>query len=376
MIALIIAPLLVVLLLYYLSFLWQVQKGLKFTVRPSHEAAPFVSIIVAARNEEKTIAQCLDSLARQTYDSRKYEIVVVNDHSTDNTAQFVKSKEGLSRKPSLSLYSLADADGKRCGKPAAIALGIERSKGEIILCTDADCTVTRGWATSMVGCFQPGVAFVAGPVRELPSDSFLSALQRLEFLGLITTAAGLIGSGKPIICNGANIAYRRDAFEQVSGFGPTSSSCDDETLMQRMIQRKVGRVVFNVDPEALVQTRTPSTVLEFLNQRMRWASKRGHYEDGSILLRLICLFAFFGILFAAGVASLIDSSLGIPFLSVLLVKVTAELAVLNSGATLFNQRMRVGQFLIAELFHVPYIVFAALIGQFSSLRWKDRNLKS
>lgn len=148
------------------------------------------------------------------------------------------------------------------------------------------------------------------------------------------------------------------------------------TLMQRMIQRKVGRVVFNVDPEALVQTRTPSTVLEFLNQRMRWASKRGHYEDGSILLRLICLFAFFGILFAAGVASLIDSSLGIPFLSVLLVKVTAELAVLNSGATLFNQRMRVGQFLIAELFHVPYIVFAALIGQFSSLRWKDRNLKS
>jgi cellulose synthase/poly-beta-1,6-N-acetylglucosamine synthase-like glycosyltransferase len=145
--------------------------------------------------------------------------------------------------------------------------------------------------------------------------------------------------------------------------------------MQRIIQRRIGTVVFNSDVEALVQTRTASTVLEFLNQRTRWASKRGHYEDRSILMRLLCLFAFFLTLFAVGIGALVDSSLTIPFLFVLLVKMIAEMIVLRAGAILFKQQIQPGHFLVAELFHVPYIVFAALIGQFSSLRWKDRNLE-
>jgi poly-beta-1,6-N-acetyl-D-glucosamine synthase len=375
MISSIIIVLLVILLLYYFTFLWSVREGLSHTVRPSAHATPFVSVVVAVRNEQQNIEHCLGSVANQTYDRSNYEILVVDDHSTDQTTGIVRRFAQPGGQPATLLYSLSGDGARAYGKPAAISLGVERAKGEIILCTDADCTVEPGWMSSMVGCFQSDVAFVAGPVREEPSTSFLSELQRLEFLGLITTAAGLIGSGRAIICNGANIAYRRDAFHRVSGFGPTATSCDDETLMQRIIQREVGRVVFNSDAEAIVDTYTPSTVIDFLNQRTRWASKRGHYEDRSILVRLIGLFAFFVVLFVAGVGALIDSSLSVPFLLAVIAKMFAELIVLKSGAKQFRQRIKAGHFLVAELFHVPYIVFATLIGQFSPLRWKDRNLE-
>ena len=374
MISPIVTALLLFLLLYYLTFLWHVRGGLSRTVKPSAQYAPFVSIIVPARNEQETIGRCLESLTNQAYDADRFEIIVVDDHSTDRTVQAVETRNQSSGQPEVVLCRLSEHGSPRFGKPAAISSGIEQSKGEIILCTDADCTAGPGLVNSMVRCFQPDVVFVAGPVREQPSQSFLSEVQRLEFMGLIITAAGLIGSGRPIICNGANIAYRRQAFERVSGFGSTATSCDDETLMQRMVERRIGKVVFNSDSEALVHTRTPSTVLDFLNQRTRWAAKRGHYEDKSILVRLLCLFAFFLTLFGAGIGALMDSSFTFPFLVVLLVKMVAEFVVLRAGGTLFNYQISPGHFLIAELFHVPYITLAGLIGQFSSLRWKDRRL--
>jgi hypothetical protein len=248
------------------------------------------------------------------------------------------------------------------------------SKGEIILCTDADCAVPKKWIESMVGRFDPSVAFVAGPVLERPSSSILSGLEAVEYLSLTTTAAGLIGYGKPIICSGASIAYRKSAFTSVNGFGDDSSSCDDETLMQRMVLRNAGKVVFNSDPLAVVLTETPPTFFEFWRQRTRWASKKGRYEDGSILRRLLLLYAFFLVLFATATISLVEPGLRLPAIAVLLVKGLAEYFVLSQGARLFRQDLPFGQFLIAELFHVPYITVAGLIGQFSSLRWKDRNL--
>jgi cellulose synthase/poly-beta-1,6-N-acetylglucosamine synthase-like glycosyltransferase len=226
----------------------------------------------------------------------------------------------------------------------------------------------------MLGCFDPSVAFVAGPVLERPSSSLLSGLQAIEYLSLTTTAAGLIGSGKPIICSGASIAYRRSAFTSVNGFGDHSTSCDDETLMQRMVLRSVGKVVFNSDPLAVILTETPPTLLEFWRQRTRWASKKGRYEDSSVLRRLLFLYGFFLLLFATAAFSLVEPDLQLPVIAVLLVKGLAEYFVLSQGARLFRQGLPLGQFLIAEIFHVPYIAVAGLIGQFSTLRWKDRNL--
>ena len=358
---------------YYLSFLWRVWQGLKPAADKQNRTTPMVSVVIAARNEEPNIQRCIRSLTQQSYDPKKFEIIVVDDHSLDHTRALAQEVASGIDHPLITVVS-SQRDSGQIGKPAAIALGIEKSQGAIILCTDADCIVPTGWIQSTTSCFEHTVAFVAGPVAEQPTRSFLSNLQTLEFLGLITTGAGLIGSGNPIICNGANIAFRKSAFYEASGYGDSRTSCDDETLMQRMVKRNVGKVIFNFDHAAIITTSTPDTMIEFWNQRTRWAAKRGHYEDKSILARLIALYCFFLVVFICGIAAVFDPLLGVPLVVVLAIKLAAEYIVLSGGARLFRQRFSIGHFLIAELFHVPYIVLAALVGQFGVLRWKNRTL--
>jgi poly-beta-1,6-N-acetyl-D-glucosamine synthase len=367
---LILVGILLMFLFYYLAFLWSITKGLSSVARRGSDARPFSSIILAARNEEENIELCLRSLIGQSYDPQKYEIIVVDDHSQDNTVSHSTRVAESIDLPKITVVSLKE----QSGKSAAMAYGVSISRGEIILCTDADCLVPKGWIESMLGGFDPSVAFVAGPVLERPSQSLLSGLAAIEYLSLTTTAAGLIGSKKPIICSGASIAYRKSAFTFVNGYGDPLSSCDDETLMQRIVLRNAGAVAFNSDPDAVVLTETPASVNEFWHQRTRWASKQGRYEDASILRRLLLLYGFFFVLFATATFSLVESGLRLPVAAVLLAKGMVDYVVLSHGARIFRQDLPLGQFLIAELFHVPYITVAGLIGQFSSLRWKDRTL--
>lgn len=362
--------LLLLCLFYYLEFLWSIRKGLLCLSHPVSVAKPFSSVVIAARNEEKNIEHCLRALISQSYDPHGFELILIDDHSHDNTFHLASRLADSISAPRITVVSLTE----QSGKPAALARGVSIAKGEIILSTDADCTVPTNWIESMVGCFTPTTAFVAGPVLELASSSFFSRLQAIEYLSLTTTSAGLIGSGKPIVCSGASVAYRRSAFMFVNGYGDYSSSCDDETLMQRIVLRSAGTVAFNSDPSSIVTTHTPSGVLEFWRQRTRWASKKGRYEDTSIFRRLLLLYAFFFVLFTVGTTALWEPALRLPVSALLVVKGMADYSVLSQGSRLFRQPIPFGQFLIAELFHVPYIAVAGFVGQFNSLRWKDRNL--
>jgi cellulose synthase/poly-beta-1,6-N-acetylglucosamine synthase-like glycosyltransferase len=193
---------------------------------------------------------------------------------------------------------------------------------------------------------------------------------------LITTAAGLIGAGRPIICNGANIAYRKSAFKAVDGYGDSRASCDDETLMQRIAVRGVGSISFNKCPEAVVLTSTPRSIREFWSQRTRWAAKRRRYENKAILVRLVFLYSFFPILLAAAIAAVFEPRFAIVVIASFLAKVCADYVILREGARILRRAVPVWQFLVAELLHVPYIACAGLIGQFGSIRWKERKLQS
>jgi cellulose synthase/poly-beta-1,6-N-acetylglucosamine synthase-like glycosyltransferase len=295
---------------------------------------------------------------------------VVDDHSEDGTREATLRSAAAVKLPNITFLALDSATGK----PAAIAKGVSVSTGELILCTDADCVVPGVWIESMVKCFQPSVAFVAGPVVETPGTSLLSNLQALEYLGLTAVSAGLIGSGRPIICSGANIGFRKDAFEKVAGYGDDASSCDDETLMLRMFLRNAGIIAFNPDPQSIVMTPTPSSLGQFWVQRTRWAAKRGRYEDPTTLWRLVCLYCFFLFLLIGGVACLLETSFIPAVASVLLLKAMAEFSVLSSAARLLGRCFSVAFFLIAELFHVPYIAVAALTAQFTRMSWKNRKL--
>lgn len=367
--------LLVIFTLYYVYFIVRVRIGLRslrFASSASH--LPRVSVVLAARNEEKTIEQCLQALLHQTYPTTKYEIIVVDDGSTDKTASLVRSfSESSSR---IRLVSLPiEAQRKTSRKPLAIAKGIAQTTGEIILTTDADCIAPNRWIEIMVNHFEEKVVFVAGPVAEQSATSFFSRLEQLEFLGLITTAAGLIGSGRPIICNGANLAYRKKSFNDVCGFDGNTSSNDDESLMNRIVQRKIGEVVFAPEADAVVVTNSKNTMLSFLRQRARWANKRGHYEDKSILITLAALYFFFLSLVIAAALIPYEPRIVPPLILAFSAKVLVDYFTVRYGAQLFHQHIPLVHFLIAEILHVPYIVIAAAIGQIASLQWKGRSLR-
>jgi cellulose synthase/poly-beta-1,6-N-acetylglucosamine synthase-like glycosyltransferase len=372
MIEIIVLGLLTIFTIHYIYFITHVRVGLQ-SLRSAQSVNnfPMVTVVVAARNEEKVIGQCLQTLIQQTYPAEKYEIIIVDDGSEDKTASLVKSYS--ERVSNVHLLSLPTSGERRTGrKPLALAKGIARATGEIILTTDADCIVPKRWIEMMINHFEEGVVFVAGPVAEQASNSFFSRLEQLEFLGLITTAAGLIGSGRPIICNGANLAYRKSAFAAVGGFDEHESSNDDESLMNKIVQRKIGSVVFAPESDAVVSTISANTMTSFFRQRIRWANKRGHYEDTSIFVTLIFLYLFFLTLFVTIIL--------IPFMPMFLLpliiafggKVVVDYFTLRSGAKLFHQRIPIFHFLIAELLHVPYIVVAAAIGQVASMQWKGR----
>lgn len=353
-------------------FLTRVQLGLiKLIRQPHQEKIPFASIVVAARNEERNIGRCLNSLLLQNYPSGRFEVIVVDDHSTDGTVQKL-----LDLNKSFRNLKILSADEECSGKTAALARGIEEAKGEIILTTDADCTVSQNWALTMVRHFTEGVALVAGPVLETGGTSFFSKMEKLEFLGLICVGAGLIGSKRPIICNGANLAYRRDAFFIAGGFGSAHAANDDEMLMNIIASRHIGSIDFAWEYQAVVFTKSNNDPASFFRQRLRWAAKKGHYSDWTILLELIFLYLFFLSSAFCAVMLFWSPRLWLPLAVSYIGKMAVDFLTLRIGAKLWEQHIPVFHFFIAELLHVPYILIAAAAGQLIPVRWRGRIVRS
>ena len=358
-------------LVYYATFLLYVMRGLSRLSKPPETGyQPSISVVVATHNEEETAHRCLDSLLDQSYPERLVELIVVDDHSTDRTAEIVQQMCVSS--PRIRFFALPPKKEPSAGrKPQAIAEGVKHATGEIILTTDADCTVSNDWLTSMVQHFDKETAFVAGPVIESGATTFLGRLSEIEFLGLIATAAGLIASRTPIFCNGANLAFRKEAFQAVAGYGDNSSDCDDETLLQRIHARRLGTIRYSIDPKSIVNTHPSETIRQFLFQRMRWASKRGHYEGTGILLHLIILYLGFVAFFVLALTTLFSHHLLTGLIGLFVLKSLIDFVVLRKASMLFDKPLPLLHFMIAELFHVPYIVVVAFLGQIITPRWTE-----
>jgi len=366
---------LLILTLYYVLFLARVQNGLRnLKIQSSSDQhLPFASVVVSARNEEHTIEGCVRRILNQQYPANLYEVIVVDDCSSDRTAAILAQIATTEKR--VRVLSAAGGDVHiPVGKPAAISEGVNAAKGSIILTTDADCFVPTTWIATMLRYFQPDVAFAVGPVREQSNRTLLSSLSQLEFQGLITTAAGLIGANRPIICNGANLAYRKTAFLAAQGYGNSGTWCDDETLMHRIRERQLGQIVFVPSVDAYVETTSVNSLSSFWRQRLRWSAKGNHYESTSILLSVVGLYFFFLFLFAEFIGSLFEPQLRIWFLISFALKVLADYSTLVKGAKLFHDRIPGFTFLVAEALHVPYVVVTAGLGQFVSLQWKGRTI--
>ncbi len=365
---------------------------------------PFVSVVVAARNEEENLANCLGSLLNQIYPKELYEVILIDDNSTDNTLSMARAF--AERDGRLKVLS-ASEHNNLTGKQNALDTGIGSSKGEIILTTDADCQPPPEWIENMVGEFDPEAGLVAGfsiisgedisDLRHKTQDSRLKTgkrspsvlslascvlrlargmlgrifikLQSLETLSLYIGSIGSIAQGFAWAGTGNNMAYRREVYDELGGFGALGvTGAEDSMLLQWVDRNSEWKVKPTV---STVYVKPMKTVSQYLAQRNRWAS--------STLQNRLSLIAFMVIVYGL--------NLLLPFLIVLCafniisykelilflcLKTVPEFLILLKGLALFNRMDLMKYFLLLQPFHVIYVLMCGIHGLSKGFVWKGR----
>ncbi len=364
------------LLLHYLLFLYEVYSGLNKlkTAKTINIPSGFVSVIIPFRNESENILKSYNSLSNQNYPKDNFEIIFVNDFSTDDS--YKKLSDAISSSH-IKVISVPDDYSVNAHKKRAIRFGIENSIGEFIVTTDADCIHSPDWLRTLLSFFDNNTGFVSGPVEFEEGKSLFSKLQKLEFAGLVITGAGLIGAGKPIICNAANIAYRKKVYEEVGGFTyqMNLSSGDDELLMQKINKDTKYKVKFANHRNAIVRTSANKTISEFYQQRKRWASKGLFYKDKILILKLILIYLFYLSFPTQLLLGMFYSNIFMmTFLLFIILKILFEFFVLKNGVKLLFNKKILNVFLLAEIVQIPYIIIAGISGVFGNYIWKNRKI--
>lgn len=330
-----------------------------------------VSVIIPIRNESHNIAKLILQLNEQDYPRDRFEVIVVDDNSEDNSGAIVQS---LSSRVDYKLIYLLSSERK--GKKAAITKGVNHSNYEIILTTDGDCQIGKSWIKSHASSYiDKDVMMLAGPVIMVGNGLF-SYLQSIEFASLTGVAMATLRAGKPLTCNGANMSYRKEEFLEVNGYEGNEhiASGDDEFLLQKIGKRHSEGIYFLKNTLSIVKTPAKETLVQLLNQRLRWSSKWKYHE--SLFPKLIAIFFFLDLViyFILTLVLLVSDAR----IELMLAAVLSRLAI-ESLFILFVVRFYqlnvVKSMLVGSILHIIYPVFVAFLGIasiFGSYSWKGR----
>lgn len=362
------------LLLYSSLLLYYYSKWITIPVFTPSGNTPStrISIIIPARNEEKNIGALLLALRGQSYPASLFEIIVIDDHSTDQTAAIVQQF------PGVQLLSLRET-GINSYKKKAIETGIASATGQLIVTTDADCLPGPDWLLTLAGFYASGQAgFIAAPVAFTCNGSVLQVFQALDFMALQGITGAAVHNKQLSMCNGANLAYEKNLFTEAGGFTGIDAiaSGDDMLLMHKIAKKYPERVQYLKSRDAVMQTQPMLTWKTFFQQRIRWASKARKYEDKRITLVLALVYlvnlSFPALLVYAGIRGGYAWAWPILFL---LVKTLAELPFICAVASFFGQLRLVRHYFFFQPLHIFYTVYSGLLGQSGSYEWKGRKVK-
>ncbi len=327
-----------------------------------------VSVIIPARNEENNIARCLDALLQQNLPADQMEIIVVDDGSTDRTAEVVVgyATRGV---------RIVRLENEAQGKKAALTKGIALATHPIIVTTDADCVYPSTWLNTLL-CFrvEHDAVFVAAPVKYTKEKNFFERFQSLDFLSLQGITAAAVSKEIFNMCNGANLLYTKAAFQKVNGFAgidllPTG---DDMLLMEKMQSVFPGKINYCFSQDAIVETLPTAGLRAFIQQRIRWASKSTSYKNTNIKLVLLLVYLVnlsFLVMLIAGIYDLQYLKWG---MLLMLVKTIFEFPFMIRIARFFGKQDLMPWFILAQPFHIVYIVLSASLSFFKRYEWKGR----
>lgn len=330
----------------------------------------FISVVIPFRNEEKTIGNLIRDLQEQQYPRDTFEVILMNDHSEDNSVSTI----GEELRGSISARLM---NNNAVGKKSALSEGISQAIGTIIVTTDADCRVKPGWLRSINNSFSnESIKMTFGAVRIEPDHSVFSKMQALEFSTLIGSGASTAAFGFPTLCNGANLAFTKDVFTKTGGYEGNEhiASGDDEFLMRKVEAKYPDSIRFNNNTENVVTTYPQKTLNSFLSQRIRWAGKWKHHDGTNSKLLAVYIFLFHLSVMALPVFVIMGDVSVYMMIGLLVAKAWVEFFFIRKVSSWLSIPWHGLSFFLLQLVYPVYAVGVAMAALFKKPFWKGRAL--
>ncbi|WP_405211160.1 glycosyltransferase [Dokdonia sp. Asnod2-E02] len=337
------------------------------------------TVIVPFRNEEAHLTNLLQSLAEVDYPQNSWEIILVNDASTDNSLEVINK--------CISQYALTNIDvidnvrTSASPKKDALQTAIHTSKHQWIVTTDADCTVPVNWLNTLDAIIQqqsPLMVIMPVAIASTVKPSFLTAYEQLDFLSLMGATAGSFYMGSPFLCNGANLAYEKEAFTAVQGFANNNhiASGDDHFLLEKFQEKFKNRISYLRSPDAIVTTQPQEQWNIFIAQRTRWAAKSSAYTFWfsklmGILVLAVNLLSVVGVLYYAFAKAETQSII----LMGLVIKLVVDVILIASEASFYNRKRYLKWYPVVMVCYPFISTYIALRSLTTEYQWKGRNYK-
>ena len=336
------------------------RRIVRWKKRDPDKPLPSVSVLVAAKDEERNIEACLVSLMTQDYPSDRYKVVIVDDRSTDRTPELIQKY--AEKYPNLTTLRIDKDPVGLTGKQNALRHGVQLCDGEFVLNTDADCEAPPHWVRSMISRFSEDAGLVIGitltHVKEKKAP-LVARIQTLDMAALLTMAAGAAGWSLPISCIGNNFAYRKAAFDEVGGYEAMRQALTEDGELVRMIHRETDwKIAAALEPESIMITEPARTWREFYRQRLRWFLGGFEMRSLPVYFMRVMMFYCWYLVFSPIVAFLVPELL-IVTTAAIASKLAADFYLVWQAARQFNRRDILMPYIP---FAVYYTLYGGLIG--------------
>lgn len=314
------------------------------------------SVVICCRNEAHHLPALIDALKSQS--CKSYELIWVNDHSTDQTQEVLEK----------SLVHFTDAkiiQSPVPGKKQAQQAGILAAKGEFIITTDADCVPASTWIETMVNFqSQQQADLIIAPVKFYRGKSLFTRIQQLEFATLVGSGMGAAGAAMPVFCNAANMAFTKQAWLDSAGDLHEEVFSGDDVFLLHSIKKRKGKVAVLKSMQAMVVTGYQKTLKSFCRQRLRWASKTPEYKDVDTIVIGLIVAAINLLMPVLAVSAVFYLQLWLLFGVVFLLKFLIDTLFLMTISPFFQLKIKVQHVLLLSLLYPVYVVG---VGMFSVL---------
>ena len=337
------------------------------------------TVIVPFRNEEAHLTNLLQSLAEVDYPKNSWKIILVNDASTDNSLEVIN--KCISRYALTNIDVIDNVRTAASPKKDALQTAIHTSKHQWIVTTDADCTVPANWLNrldAMIHKQSPLMVIMPVAIATTAQPSFITAYEQLDFLSLMGATAGSFYFGLPFLCNGANLAYDKEAFTTVQGFANNNhiASGDDHFLLEKFQERFKNKISYLRTPDAIVTTQPQQQWSTFIAQRTRWAAKSSAYTFWfsklmGILVLAVNLLSVVGVLFYAFAKAETQSII----IMGLVLKLVVDLILIATEASFYNRKRYLKWYPVVMVCYPFISTYIALRSLTTGYEWKGRNYK-